>query len=266
MPLPDRFDLVTVDGQHLSAVHLPGPDREVALVLAHGFGGGMHRDYVAAIATGLAAHGGVLAFDFRGHGASSGRSTLGDREPLDVDAAVAAARRLGYRRVATIGFSMGGAAVVRHAGLLGELTREPVDAVVAVSTGARWYQRDTAPLRRLLWLVEHRAGRAVARLWPGVRINPGGWHELPLAPQDVVGRIAPVPLLLVHGDADHYFGVHHLEALRGAAGEPVESWLLEGVGHAEMGISPELLERLGARAREMALGAALGGLAPAVPA
>ena len=71
--------------------------------------------------------GGVIAIDFRGHGRSGGRSTVGDREVLDVDAAARHARHLGYRRVGLIGFSMGGAVVVRHAGLLGG-----VDAVVSV--------------------------------------------------------------------------------------------------------------------------------------
>ena len=42
---------------------------------------------------------------------------FGDREVLDLEAAVGWARTLGYQRVATVGFSMGGAVAVRHAAL-----------------------------------------------------------------------------------------------------------------------------------------------------
>ena len=52
-----------------------------------------------------------------------GFSTLGDREVLDVDAAVAEARRLGYARVVSMGWSMGGTCVLRHAALVGQLDR-----------------------------------------------------------------------------------------------------------------------------------------------
>jgi pimeloyl-ACP methyl ester carboxylesterase len=179
-------------------------------------------------------------------------STLGDREVLDVDAAVALARRLGYRRVVTNGWSMGGSAVLRHAGLTGRgrvhgfPVREPVDAVVAVSTTSRWFVRDTVPMRRLHWLVETRTGRVVARRGFGVRIDPAGWPTLPLPPIHVVRSIAPTPMLLVHGDRDSYFTVEHPRALARAAGETAELWLLEGFGHAEAAAPPDLIARIGA--------------------
>jgi pimeloyl-ACP methyl ester carboxylesterase len=44
---------------------------------------------------------------------------VGDREVLDLAAAVAWARQLGHRRVITVGFSMGGSVVLRHAALQG---------------------------------------------------------------------------------------------------------------------------------------------------
>jgi riboflavin biosynthesis pyrimidine reductase len=40
------------------------------------------------VAAGLARHGAVVTFSFRGHGASGGRSTVGDKEVLDLAAAV----------------------------------------------------------------------------------------------------------------------------------------------------------------------------------
>jgi pimeloyl-ACP methyl ester carboxylesterase len=238
----DELTLHTEDGERLAARHLPGPGggRDLAVVVAHGFTGSIDKPALRAVTTALARHCGVVVFDFRGHGRSTGHSTLGDREVLDLEAAVAAARGLGYRHVVTCGWSMGGSVVLRHAALVGG-----VDAVVSVSAVSRWFYRDTAPMRRVHWAIETRLGRLVSRRMLGTRISAAGWPEIPESPVEVVGRIAPIPLLLVHGDRDHYFPVEHPEALYAAAGEPKELWLLEGFGHAESAATPEVLDRLG---------------------
>jgi fermentation-respiration switch protein FrsA (DUF1100 family) len=82
----------------------------------------------------------------------------------------------------------------------------------------------------------------------GTRVSAAGWADaaLPESPEEVAGRISPIPLLLVHGDHDHYFPVEHPQALYAAATEPKELWLVEGFGHAENAASPELLDRIGA--------------------
>lgn len=235
------LDLATADGERIVGSHLPHVDgaRDLAVVVAHGFNGGVAKPAVQAVVRGLAPHAGLFVFDFRGHGGSSGCSTLGDREIYDVDAVVSEARRLGYRDVVTCGWSMGASVVLRHAALIGG-----PDAVVAVSGPSRWFVRDTKAMRRLMWFVETRTGRALCRRFWGLRLADS-WETLPEAPYQVVGRIAPTPLLIVHGDRDHYFGVEHARLLADAAGEPTELWVVPGMGHAETGASPELLERIG---------------------
>jgi pimeloyl-ACP methyl ester carboxylesterase len=243
----DELTLATDDGERLAALHLPGgragleSGSPVAVVVAHGFTGSIAKPGLQAVCAALARHAGVIAFDFRGHGRSTGHSTLGDLEVLDLQAAVVAARDLGYEQVVTCGWSMGGSVVLRHAALVGG-----VDAVVSVSAVSRWFYRDTKPMRRVHWAIETRIGRLAARRFAGTRISPHGWPEVPESPVEVVGRIAPIPLLLVHGDRDHYFPVEHPRALFEAALEPKELWLLEGFGHAESAATPEMLDRIGA--------------------
>ena len=94
---------------------------------------------------------------------------------------------------------MGGAVVIRHAALYGG-----VDAVVSVSAPARWYYRGTVPMRRVHWVIERPAGRLAVRLARGTRVARTGWDPVPEAPHEVAGRIAPVPFLIVHGDADPF--------------------------------------------------------------
>src|ERR1022692_2400667 len=118
LPVLKAHTLVTEDGVPIDAAHLPG-DPGLAIVLAHGFTLNWQRPAVWRIARRLSKYGGVVIFDFRGHGRSGGLSTLGDREIKDVAVAVGYARELGYQRVAIVGFSMGASIVLRYAGLVG---------------------------------------------------------------------------------------------------------------------------------------------------
>src|SRR5579862_5789321 len=184
--------LVTEDGVPIDAIHLPG-QKDLAIIVAHGFTLSWRHPAVWRVAHQFNRTAGVITFDFRGHGRSGGLSTLGDLEIKDVDVAVAYARELGYARVATVGFSMGASTVLRHAGLLGG-----VDAVVSVSGPGRWYYRGTAPMKRVHFAIENRAGRMFVRKFLGTKISGGRWDPVPVPPADAAAKIAPTPLLIVH--------------------------------------------------------------------
>ncbi len=252
-PVLKARTLVTDDGVPIDATHLPG-DRDLAIVMAHGFTLSWQRPAVWQVATRLNRSAGVVTFDFRGHGRSGGLSTMGDREIRDLDVAVAYARELEYRRVAAVGFSMGASVVVRYAGLVGGL-----DAAVSVSGPGRWYYRGTGPMRRVHWAVERRAGRLVTRTWLKTRVSPARWDPVPVPPAEAAARIAPIPFLVVHGDQDPYFPVDHAHQLFEAAGDPKELWVVPGFGHAESAASDGLVDRIG---RWVQLAAQPAGLPP----
>ncbi len=225
---------------------------DLVMVLAHGFTGDLERPHVRRAATAFARYAAVVTFSFRGHGASGGHSTVGDREVLDLAAAVRWARELGHTRVVTVGFSMGGSVVLRHAALHPRSEEEQEgrtgahsDAVVSVSAPARWYYRGTAPMRRLHWLVTRPVGRAVGRYGLRTRIHHRHWDPVPSSPVESVPLIAPTPLLIVHGDRDGYFPVDHPRMLAAASGGHAELWLEPGMGHAENAAGDELLTRIG---------------------
>ncbi|GAB2327828.1 alpha/beta fold hydrolase [Streptomyces variabilis] len=220
---------------------ISGVPQGLAFVIAHGFTGDADRPHVRRVARVFARYGAVVTFSFRGHGRSGGRSTVGDREVLDLAAAVAWARELGHTRVVTVGFSMGGSVVLRHAAL----DASGVEAVVPVSAPARWFYRGTAPMRRLHWLVTRPSGRLVGRYGLRTRIHHRQWDPVPLSPVEAVPRIAPTPLLVVHGDQDAYFPLDHPRMLADAAGEHGELWVEHGMGHAENAAPEPLLRRIG---------------------
>lgn len=233
--------ILAADGMRIHVEHVPvscggAASPRLAVVVGHGFTGSTARPNVRAVMGWFARDVGVIGLDFRGHGRSGGVTTVGDREIYDLDTAVRWARSLGYLRVATVGFSMGGAVAVRHAGVLGG-----VDAVVSVSAPASWYYRETVPMKRMHWLVETPSGRLVSRLWRRTRVDRAGWVTTPVAPYEAAARISPTPLLVVHGDRDPFFPISHAERLIDAAAEPKELWIRAGFGHAEGGADADLI-------------------------
>ncbi len=250
------MELLTQDGVKINAVHSRSQSTDLCVVLAHGFTNNMRTPHVRAIARGLVAEGiGVLSYDSRGHGRSGGHSTVGDREPLDLDVVVAEARLLGYERVVTCGWSMGGSVVIRHAALRGKacggfVLSHPPDAVVSVSALSRWYYRDTAAMRRVHYAIEKPSGRAVAKYVLRTRIWHQHWDPVPVSPVQCIADVAPLPLLIVHGDQDQYFPLEHPLALAEAAGVGAQLWIEKGMGHAEKAATPDLVARL---ARQMQL-------------
>lgn len=243
---PVHAMLRTRDDVLISAIHLPG-DRDLALVVAHGFTGSWRQQRVQRVMGGLREFGGIIAGDFRGHGRSSGSCTMGMSEIEDLSATVGWARSLGYRRVVTVGFSMGACIAVRHAALRADVA--PVDGVVAVSGPAFWYYRGTPIMRGVHRLVESPTGRFAMRA-RGVRISSAGWPDPPpMSPVEAAARIVDIPFLVVHGTVDRYFPLDHARALHRAASTSgnafADLWEIPDFGHAERAIASETLGDLG---------------------
>jgi len=78
------------------------------------------------------------------------------------------------------------------------------------------------------------------------RVSAEGWHPVPASPCELAARVSPIPLLIVHGDADPYLPVEHAERLYAAAAEPKAIWIEPGFGHAEGAASDALVRRIGA--------------------
>lgn len=99
-------------------------------------------------------------------------------------------------------------------------------------------------MRRVHWLLEQPHGKLAARAI-GVRLGDP-WVQPPESPLEVVSHIKPTPLLIVHGELDHYFGQEHARSLHRASSGHAELWLEPGMRHAESAVTPELVDRMAA--------------------
>ncbi len=223
--LIDDVRFRTVDGVTLHGWYFGHPAPRAAIALCHGFG--MPRDQLIDLARALRDRGyAILLFDFRAHGGSEGRrSTIGYHEARDV---VAAARYLHRHpaldgcRIGVLGMSMGASAT-----LIAAADEPLIAAVVADSGFATLGSIVNGGLRLLYRLPPFPFAPLIVsfgQLLVGARISLN-------RPIDHVARLAPRPLLIIHGAQDRLIPVGDGHALHAVAGHPKELWIVQAVGH-----------------------------------
>ena len=214
------------DGETLRGWFVPGRSgATAAIVTVHG-AGGTRSQFMRELPMYHNAGYAVLLFDCRGQGLSDGHLTytLGVLEGPDVASAAHYLReRRGFRRIGVVGCSQGGGSVILAAG-----TDSEIDAVIAEAP----FAERVSALEHFLRVVHPAMPRWL--VWLGaerVNLQIGGIGKP--SPIDVVARIAPRPLLLIHGADDWVITPENSKALYQKAGEPKELWLPPFSQHCE---------------------------------
>ena len=223
------FEAVTfpsADGTTLRGWFVPGNSR-ATIVLTHGLWGNREGNLDEARWLRERADFSLLLFDFRASGESDGDTvTFGYHESDDLLAAAAylASRPdVDARRLGAYGESFGAGVVILAAG------RSPVfQAVVADSPFTSVESMIATSFRGVTGMPAFPFAPIVT--WLGERET--GLKPAQIAPLEVVGRISPTPLLLIHGALDHLIPVGSSFAHYEAANEPKELWIVENAGHA----------------------------------
>ena len=212
----------TRDGLRLVAWYLPGT-RPAAVVVSGGHRG--RAGDVLGISSALQRVGfHVLVYGWRGTpGSDPAAHTLGVFERRDLEAAVdVVAGRAGDVPVGLLGYSLGGAVSI----VVGadDARVAAVCADSSFSDPAGVLADGVERVLRIPGAVLTAPVAAMVAWRTGARLSD-------FSPLQAVGRIAPRPLLLIHGEADHSVGVHHARHLYERAGEPRELWTVPGAGH-----------------------------------
>ena len=218
-----------LDGIELHGWYLPAGGQR-AVIFIHGIHGNRwdtfhHIDDL--MARHVRAGFDVLTFDMRAHGESGGdRFTLGSKERFDLRSAVGLVVRRGIPpgRIGIWAQSLG-----TTAALLGAPDLPDVAAVVTDSA--------LADARPLMDGELHLRTGLPPIFAPGITLIGGRLYGIDLGaipPEKAIPRIAPRPILLIHGDADTRIPLENSRRLLAAADNPAaELWIVPGAGHVQ---------------------------------
>ena len=242
---PDRIGLayrdvalVAADGVRLHAWFLPArAPRQGSVLFLHGNAENIST-HIASVAWLPGAGFDVLLPDYRGYGRSAGAPSL-DGLHLDFAAALETLRAMPEadpQRIVVFGQSLGGAIAIT--GLAASPHRRDVRALVVEGafTGYRALAREKLADFWPTWPLQ----------WPLSLTIDDRYRPL-----ERIGALAPLPVLIIQGEADQVVPPHHGRALFEAAGEPKQLWLLPDTGHNQAFASPDNRRRLRAWLEEI---------------
>lgn len=218
------------DGLELrSYLAVPPDPAGNGLVLCHGFphanreaksAGLRYAELADRIAQQVDMH--VLTFNFRGTGQSEGDFSLAGWSN-DLKAAIKAIRGVGVENVWLAGFGAGGSIALHMAGV-----NPDIRGVAAMS--ARAHFDDWAD--NAAQMVEHCRALDMIRSedFP-VDLDLWASDLRKIRPIDVIGKIAPRSVLLVHGADDERVPVSDARDLAAAAGPHADLRIMHGANH-----------------------------------
>ncbi|MCC2657786.1 MAG: alpha/beta hydrolase [Panacagrimonas sp.] len=216
----DDVWITAADGSRLHALFLPAQrEPRAAVLFLHGNAENVS-SHVYAV-NWLPAEGySVLALDYRGYGRSEGAAGV-DAIHEDAQSALEwlAAREPGRDAPLIVyGQSLGGSVALRLAAATP--LRDRIVAVVAESAFAsyRGIAREKLAQAWLTWPLQ----------WPLSLLISDRRSAI-----DVVDRISPIPLLLIHGQRDTIVDAAHSQRLYDAARDPKALWLIPEGRHID---------------------------------
>jgi uncharacterized protein len=213
-------EFTTADGVRLDGWFLPArAPRQGSVLFLHGNAQNIST-HIANVAWMPAAGFDVFLFDYRGYGRSAGEPGLDGLEQ-DFKAALRTLRAMpeaDRERIVVFGQSLGGALAITA--LADSPDRSKVRALVVEGafTSLRALAREKLADTWLTWPLQ----------WPLSLTIDDRWR-----PIDVIGKLAPLPVLIIQGEADEVVPRQHGIALFEAAQEPKQLWLLPDTRHIQ---------------------------------
>ena len=226
LPKYEDAEFISADGVKLRGWFLPPSGNAKGVVICcHG----VSSTKVSMLqATAILHHAGyaVLVFDFRARGTSGGKfCTLGYRETEDLLAAIAyvqARPDVGSLPLGLLGNSLGGAVA-----LMGAARCPAVKCVIAESAFVSLDHAVDNHFRAFLW--KFAPVLSVPTRWIGEQSI--GQNCADIAPIQVLDRISPRPILLIHDGKDSLCPASEADALQQKAGAACAVWTVPNAYH-----------------------------------
>jgi len=227
IPGLENISFAAAGDPSVAAWYAPPTQSRAAVVLVHGVGA--ERSSLLFETRRLAQAGfGVLALDLPGQGASGGKTQWGVPERRAISAAVdflAHREEVDPTRIGAFGLSMGAYVLAQAA-----VADKRIAAVILAAS-----PNDVVEFN---WLASKRWG--LLSQYPTYWALRAAGTPLDDCPKDIVGNIAPRPLLIVQGDLDGLVPEWMARQLYAAAHDPKELYIVHGAHHADYSsIAPE---------------------------
>ncbi len=223
----EEITFSSTDGIKTNGFFIPAGKAKATVIVLHGYG--TNKSDMLSFAEMLHHHSyNVLVFDFRGHGQTKGKCTLGFNETRDLAGAVnylGTRKDVNQNKIGVLGCSMGA-----NVAIIGAANDPRIKAVVADS-GFASFEKTITKFAKLfyslpkypfvppaIWFAELRAGFC-ARKADATKY---------------IGKISPRPVFVIGGANDVRIPPVNQENLFRAAGEPKQIWIAPEADHLEV--------------------------------
>ena len=216
--------LKTINNEEIAFNHY-GNDCSEVIIVAHGFYNNKNTLLFEEISKAFSKKYDVITFDFCGHGESTGLFTWTANEAQDLRLIIDYSKEQKYKKIGVIGFSLGAAIT-----LIESSQNRNINSLIAVSAPYDFWKIDYH-----FW-EEEMFNDLKLNLGPkgkGKGIRPGNPFLKKIRPIDIVNKIAPTPILFIHGKDDWLIKPKHSEKLFEKSGQPKEIKIIKKAGHAE---------------------------------
>lgn len=222
----EDIQFTSTDGIQTAGFFIPAKKPKGTILVLHGYG--TNKSDVLSYAEMFYDHGyNTFFFDFRAHGKTRGKCTLGYMETRDLDGAITyllGRSDVDKNKIGVLGCSMGGIVAI-----IGAAKNSAIKVVVADS-GFYSFEKTVTKFAKLFYGLPK---------YPFV--PPGIWFAQLRAgflatnadPMKYIRRISPRPVFLIGGANDVRIPPENQERLFSAAGEPKQLWIVPEADHLE---------------------------------
>ncbi|ACM21604.1 hydrolase or acyltransferase, alpha/beta fold family [Geotalea daltonii FRC-32] len=216
----EEVTFASKDGTRLSGWFIPAVGKPKGTVI-HFHGNAQNMTAHFGFVSWLPAEGfNLFVFDYRGYGKSAGRP---NRQGVFEDSVaaisyIAARKDVDQNRLLILGQSLGGTNAIAAVGM-NRFTGIRAVAIESTFASYREIVRDKIGEIPIVSLFK----------WPLSYLLVGNSHSA----DQVVDKIAPLPLLLIYGDEDPIIPYRHGKKLFEKAKEPKQFWTIKGGSHTE---------------------------------
>ena len=220
----------SADGVALHGWYFPARDARGSILVLHGNAQNLS-NHVNSVLWLVPAGFNILIVDYRGYGRSGGSPAIAG---VHRDAAAALETLFGLPgtdpdRVAVLGQSLGGSIALYTVATSPRKERIRAVVIEGAFSGYRRIAREKAAGIWLTWPFQYPIAWTIDDDYSAVR-----W----------AAKVAPVPLLILHGMEDAVVPPHHSRHIFEAAGEPKELWPTATPGHVMSFADAEVRDRL----------------------